>query len=146
MHTMKTIAQRIQGTALAVLLGSALFAQQDPQFTQYMFNMLPLNPAYAGVPKTLNVYLVDRYQWVGIPGAPNTLTFSLDVPTRNQKIGLGMYIYNDRLGPLSDYGVLGNYAYRVKAWEGTLSFGIQAGIVKRWINWDIIEMENMDDI
>ena len=55
MHTMNTIAQRIQGTALAVLLGSALFAQQDPQFTQYMFNMLPLNPSYAGSAERVSI-------------------------------------------------------------------------------------------
>ena len=131
-----------------LLLFGTLFAsgQKDALYYQYMFNHLILNPAYAGVQKTLNVYMVDRYQWVGIPGAPNTITFSLDVPTRNQKVGLGMYIFNDRLGPLSNYGILGNYAYRVKAWEGTLSFGLQAGIVNRWINWDIIEMDNMNDI
>jgi type IX secretion system PorP/SprF family membrane protein len=120
--------------------------QKDALYYQYMFNHFILNPAYSGVPGVMNMYMVDRYQWVGIPGAPNTIAFSIHTPIRNERVGVGGYIYADRLGPMGDYGVMANYAYRVKAMEGMLSFGIQFGVVKRWINWDLVDMEDLDDI
>ena len=129
-----------------LLLSFQAKSQKDALYYQYMFNHFILNPAYAGVPGVLNMYMVDRYQWVGIPGAPNTIAVSVHTPIKYEKVGIGMYIYADRLGPMGDYGVMGNYAYRVKAWDGILSFGVQFGVVKRWINWDLVEMEDLDDI
>lgn len=133
-------------TILVFLAAFSVYGQKDALYYQYMFNPVILNPAYAGVPQTLNMSVVDRYQWIGIPGAPKTLTVSAHGPLRNQKVGLGAYLYADVYGPISDYGFMGNYSYRVNFWDGKLSFGIQAGLVKRWINWDVIDMPDLDDI
>ena len=75
-----TKAKRWMGTALALLLGTALSAQQDPQFTQYMFNMLALNPAYAGSSDRVSIKALTRHQWVGFEGAPTTQTLTVHSP------------------------------------------------------------------
>lgn len=142
----KIFIRRLLPLLLFLAASVQVKGQKDALYYQYMFNHFILNPAYAGVPKTLDLYMVDRYQWVGIPGAPNTITASFHMPVRQERVGIGMYIYADRLGPLGDYGIMGNYAYRIKAWQGIISFGVQFGIVKRYINWDLVEMEDLDDI
>ena len=73
-------------------------AQQLPQFTQYMFNTISINPAYAGSRETLSVVGLHRSQWVGLEGAPTTQTLSVHTPLRNEKIGLGLSFINDELG------------------------------------------------
>ena len=103
-------------------------AQQDPLFSQYMFNKLLLNPAYAGSKEVLALDVLDRYQWVGIDDAPRTFTFAAHTALRNRKIGIGVYVYKDQLGPLNNQGIMGSYAYRIIMKKGILSFGIQAGV------------------
>ena len=88
---------------LILLVFSALtintsFAQQDPQYTQYMYNTMSVNPAYAGQREVLSVTGLHRTQWVGIDGAPQTQTLGIHAPLRNDKIGLGLSIVNDALG------------------------------------------------
>src|ERR1035437_2811485 len=89
------------------------YAQQDPQYSMYMFNQLALNPAYAGSKEVLSSALVYRNQWTGISGAPTTAMFSLQTPLKNKKIGLGMEIISDKLGPQNTSGILLSYAYRI---------------------------------
>jgi len=72
-------------------VGLSAFGQQDPLFTQYMFNKLVVNPAYAGSHEQLAIDLVNRNQWAGIDGAPNTFSFGAHLATLNRKIGLGLY-------------------------------------------------------
>jgi type IX secretion system PorP/SprF family membrane protein len=130
-------------TSLVFLLISfSAFAQQDPLFSQYMFNKLALNPAYAGSREILTIDLLDRYQWVGIEGAPRTFTVAAHMATRNNKVGLGVYAYRDALGPTINQGMMGTYAYRLLLGKGTLSLGLQAGI--KYFDFDWMQM-NVED-
>jgi type IX secretion system PorP/SprF family membrane protein len=129
--------------ALLLSAGTA-FAQQDALFSQYMFNKLIINPAYAGSRKVMTFDLVDRYQWAGIEGAPRTLTFSGHSPLRNPHVGLGFYVYSDNVGPSSDQGFMGTYAYRIMMAKGTLAFGLQVGFSHISIDWYKLKVEDPD--
>jgi type IX secretion system PorP/SprF family membrane protein len=103
-------------------------AQQAPQFTQFMFNNLIVNPAYAGADKVGTINFLNRSQWSGVDGAPSTLAFSAHMPTRN--IGLGISLVHDRIGVHKNIAVRTNYAYHIRLNENTtLSMGLQAGLI-----------------
>lgn len=130
-----------------LLLGGAqAFAQQDPLFTQYMFNKLVVNPAYAGSQEMTTIELLDRYQWVGIDGAPKTLTLSAHTVTNNNKVGLGVYVYRDEIGPTIDQGIMGTYAYRIQTSKGWFSMGIQGGIKYFDFDWNMINTQYPDEV
>jgi type IX secretion system PorP/SprF family membrane protein len=113
---------------LIVLLGTVTSAQQLPQFTQYMYNMISVNPAYAGSRETLNATILHRNQWAGLEGNPRTSTFSMHTPLRNERIGLGISYINDRLGFESTNYVYGDFSYSVPVSEEVkMSFGLKAG-------------------
>lgn len=103
-------------------------AQQDAMYSQYMFNTLAVNPAYAGSRDVISATALHRSQWIGIEGAPRTSTFSIDAPINNKKIGLGLQVFNDRLGITNTTGAFGVYAYRIRLNKGTLAFGVQGGV------------------
>jgi type IX secretion system PorP/SprF family membrane protein len=115
--------------AMGLMASNQSFGQQDPMYSQYMFNMLSVNPAYAGSRDVLSATMLYRRQWVGIQGAPNTISFSADMPIKNEKIGLGINLTDDRLGIMHN-SLLGiSYAYRIRLTSrGTLAFGLQAGV------------------
>ena len=102
-------------------------AQQEAMFTQYMFNGMAINPAYAGSHEALSATFLFRDQWTGLPGAPSTQTFSIHSPVRSAKIALGMQFIHDKLAVFDQYGVNGVYAYRIFTGKGTLSLGMQLG-------------------
>ncbi len=131
---------------LIIVLFTSLsgFAQQDVLYSQYMFNKLTINPGYAGSREVFSADLVYRYQWVGIEGAPKTLSLSIHSPLRNEHVGLGGYIYSDQIGPTIEQGVLATYAYRINLPKGKLSFGLQAGIKYNTIDWNMIRLEDPD--
>ncbi|TAE69913.1 MAG: type IX secretion system membrane protein PorP/SprF [Bacteroidetes bacterium] len=105
-----------------------LFAQQDPQFSQYMFNMLAVNPAYAGsIDNTLTVTGLGRIQWVNFAGAPNTQTISIHAPLMNNTVGVGGQIVADQIGISKTLAVIGTGAYRIKFRKGVLAMGLQGG-------------------
>lgn len=113
------------------------FAQQDPQYTQYMYNTMSVNPAYAGQREVLSVTGLHRTQWVGIDGAPQTQTLGIHAPLRNDKIGLGLSIVNDALGPVNEYYIDANFSYTIRLNESLtkLSFGAKAGIHGLTSDW-----------
>ena len=111
-----------------VLLSMHAQAQQRPVFSQYMFNMLALNPAYAGNQKQLSVTALMRNQWVNLEGAPKTQTITSHSNFRNKNIGLGMMLYNESIGVHSDIGAYFSYAYQIKFKTGMLSMGLQGGL------------------
>ena len=125
-----------------LIAGAGAYAQQNAMFSQYMFNKLVINPAYAGSREVLTFDLLNRYQWVGIEGAPRTLTFSGHAPLKNANMGLGFYAYSDVLGPSSDQGFMGTYAYRIKMNYGTLAFGLHAGFSHIAIDWNKLDMDD----
>ncbi|MEJ8804402.1 PorP/SprF family type IX secretion system membrane protein [Pontibacter sp. H249] len=115
---------------LLLLLVSAhvATAQQAPQYTQYIFNELVINPAYAGSKGILNINATHRSQWTGLEGAPTTQTLSMDGPTKKENIGWAGYLVNDRLGAQSTIGAYGNVSVRVNLSRYTkLAFGLSAG-------------------
>jgi type IX secretion system PorP/SprF family membrane protein len=103
-------------------------AQQDPMFTQYMHNPVSINPAYAGSRGTLNLVAMHRQQWVGIDGAPKTLTLSVNSPFVKYNIGLGLSLIYDEIGPVKQTGLYADYSYHLKLTERTkLAFGLKGG-------------------
>ncbi len=128
------------------ITGKLAIAQQDPQYSQYMFNQMVLNPAYAGSKDAINTAIFLRNQWTGIDGAPSTETMSIHAPTRKRKVGLGFAIVADQIGPKTSIGALGSYAYRVKIREGKLAFGIRAGVYQYVYNWNEINYKDQGDV
>ena len=126
---MRTTASRIKGTALALCLGTAALAQQDPQFTQYMFNLMALNPAYAGSAEQVSIRALSRHQWVGFEGAPTTQTISVHSPLPFESLCVGGLLMRDELGPVQQYTVMGDVAYRLFLGnDAKLAFGLQGGV------------------
>ena len=125
---MQRTAKRWMGSVFALFLGLALFAQQDPQFTQYMFNMLALNPAYAGSGDRLNIKALTRHQWVGFEGAPTTQTLTAHSPIVNESLCIGGTIMRDAHGPVTQYGFMADVAYRIFMGESKLAFGLKGGL------------------
>ena len=114
---------------LLLLSASGAFAQQLPQFTQYMFNTISINPAYAGSRETLSIVGLHRSQWVGLEGGPETQTLSVHAPLRNEKMGVGISFINDKLGYENFSYVYGDYSYTINTSETTkLAFGVKAGL------------------
>jgi type IX secretion system PorP/SprF family membrane protein len=114
--------------ALAVV-PDAVRAQQDPQFTQYMFNQLAINPAYAGSAERVSLKGLSRHQWVGFEGAPTTQTLTAHSPFLMESLGLGGTIMRDEYGPVTQYGFMVDVAYRLFLSRNTkLAFGIKGGM------------------
>ncbi len=135
---------RIAGFTLYLLIGMSFYgiSQQDPVFTQYMNNILTIQPAYAGISGSLNVTGISRAQWVGFEGAPNTNSLTISGPMRRYNVGLGLSIVNDKWGPIRQNGVYVDYAYHVKLRQDQfLSFGVKGGfnisqayLTDLWVN------------
>ena len=110
-----------------MLTSYAGFAQQDAQYTQYMYNTININPAYAGSRGVMSVFGLHRTQWVGLDGAPTTNTFSLNTPISNSNLGVGFSLVNDRIGPTSDNTISADISYTIPMNEVyKLSFGVKA--------------------
>lgn len=115
---------------ILILLGTfSSKAQQDPQYTQYMYNTQVVNPAYAGNREALSFGLLYRTQWVNFgDGAPNTGTFTVNSPIANN-MGLGLSVVNDRIGPAIETNFNIDYSYSINTSEtAKLSFGLKAGL------------------
>ena len=105
-----------------------LAAQQEAMYSQYMFNTLAVNPAYAGSRNLVSATGLLRSQWTGIQGAPKTSTFTVDAPVNSKRMGLGLQLFSDKIGITSTAGAFASYAYRIRMDKGSLSFGLQGGI------------------
>lgn len=115
--------------ASVIYFSTNILAQQDPMLSQYMFNGLYLNPAYAGSHDYWTSTLTYRNQWVGMDGAPETAIAAVDGPIKGNNMGLGALLYHDRIGVTRQNAVVLNYAYQIKINKTTkLALGINAGI------------------
>lgn len=104
-----------------------LYSQQDSQYTQYMYNTVNINPAYAGSRGVMSIFGLYRNQWVGLDGAPVTSTASLNTPIGNSNVGLGLSFINDRIGPSDETSISADVSYSVPTSENwKLSFGLKA--------------------
>ncbi len=121
-------------------------AQQDPQYTDYMFNPLTVNSAYAGSRGHLAINALHRTQWVGIDGAPTTQSLSIDTPM-GKNVGLGLAIINDKLGPSDEFYVDANFSYTIKLNEDRkLSFGLKGGGRFLNIDWSKGNSQNPENV
>lgn len=119
--------KRIFTAALVLLMVCQSEAQQDPHYTQYMYNMNVMNPAYAGSKDNLAVGLLYRMQWVDIEGAPNTGTLSVHSPVGNN-VGLGLSAITDKIGPVEENNLYADFSYTLNlGGEHRLAFGLKAG-------------------
>lgn len=133
---------------LIILLSVGLvdaFAQQDPQYSLYMFNPLGVNPGYAGSREVLSAVLIHRSQWVGLDGAPETQVLSINSPLKNKKMGLGLQIVNDKIGPRNNQYLSATYAYRLKIGSGKLAFGLRGGVINYNYDWGKIDYRDQED-
>ncbi|MDP3946394.1 MAG: type IX secretion system membrane protein PorP/SprF [Lutibacter sp.] len=116
----------ILGT-LAILSINFIYSQQDPQYTQYMYNMQIVNPAYAGSEGTLNIGLLHRTQWVGLDGAPKTTVAAINAPIK-KNIGMGLSVFADEIGPVKEQNVFVDVSYTIQTSDyGNLAFGLKGG-------------------
>ncbi len=124
---------------ISVILLTVVFpsiAQQKVQFTQYMFNGLVINPAYAGADEALNLTFIQRKQWANVEHSPTTQSLSAHTLFKKKNMGLGFTLINDKIGVHKNLNVLSNYAYHLRlSKESFLSLGIQAGIHSRKSNY-----------
>lgn len=107
--------------------GLASYAQQDAQFTQYMYNTININPAYAGSRGAMSIFGLHRTQWVGLDGAPVTNALSLNTPISNSNLGVGLSFLSDQIGPTNESTISADFSYTVQTSETyQLSFGLKA--------------------
>ncbi len=114
---------------LIVILGvQSVEAQQLPQFSQYMYNTIAVNPAYAGSRGAMSIVGINRNQWVGFDGGPQTQTLSIHSPLRNEKIGLGLSLINDEVGAENVTYLYSDFSYTINANDDVkIAFGLKAG-------------------
>ncbi|MFY0481825.1 type IX secretion system membrane protein PorP/SprF [Flavobacterium sp. PLA-1-15] len=109
-----------------MLISGGAFAQQDSQFTQYMYNPVNFNPAYAGSREVMSVFAMHRTQWVGLDGAPVTNTVSVHTPIENRSVGIGASFVNDRIGPSDENTISIDVSYTVPTSDYyKLAFGLK---------------------
>ena len=118
-----------------IILSSKGYGQQDAQYTQFMFNKIAFNPAYAGSQDAPCFAGIYRTQWVNLEGAPTSQNFSFHAPVFNKKVGLGLNLHHDKIGPTQSWYYSMMYAYRIKMKKGNLSIGMQALIRDYQVNW-----------
>lgn len=127
------------------LIATQMYGQQDPQYTQYMYNMNVINPAYAGSRENLSFGLLYRTQWTGIDGAPETGTFFGHLPV-SEKVGIGLSVISDQIGPVKETNAYADFSYTLKL-GGTnrLAFGLKAGATFHDIGLGSIDLIDPSD-
>ena len=122
-------------------------AQQEPQYTQYMYNTMSINPGYTGSAGTLEAILMHRSQWVGVDGAPQTQSFNIHTPIADEKMGLGLTAANDNLGPSNQVSLEGNFSYTIMTGYNTkIAFGVKAGARMLNIDWSKGRFYDANDV
>ncbi len=129
---------------LLACFSTALFAQQEEQYTQFMHYKLGLNPAYAGKDGAPSLSALVRSQWLGIDGAPQTQLITFNTPLMNNRAGVGATVTRQTIGVTENYTVDGNYAYHLRLGRGYLGIGIQASV--RLMRVDFAELTGTQPI
>jgi type IX secretion system PorP/SprF family membrane protein len=122
-----SMKKQLTSLLAALLFALNIQAQQDPMYSMYMFNMMAINPAYAGTNDHVVATGLFRRQWLNFPGSPQTATFTAHAPMKNEKVGLGISFINDRLGDMSTNAAMAAYSYHLRFRKSRLSLGLQAG-------------------
>ena len=123
--------------------GVISYAQQDAQFTQYMYNTINVNPAYAGSRGALSIFALHRTQWVGLDGAPVTNAVSVNTPINGSNLGLGVSLINDKIGPTNENTFSADLSYTIPTSETfKLSFGVKG--TANLFNLDVTKLNPID--
>ncbi len=131
---------------LLFVFAPGLQAQQDPMFTKYVFNSLIFNPAVAGSNEHLTLNLIHRQQWLGFEGAPSTQSLSAHSPLRNERVGIGFSLVNDKAGAAGTFDLSTAYSYRFRLNKNLqLSAGLQASVTNWRGNWSSLLLEQSGD-
>lgn len=131
---------------ILILLPASIVGQLVPVTNQYILNPLTINPACAGNRGALNIATFYRRQWVGIEGAPQTMTMALDAPFFNSKLGAGLIIINDKIGVTKETQYMSSYSYKISMGQGILSLGLGAGLMTTNTAWsDLVVIDPGDD-
>jgi type IX secretion system PorP/SprF family membrane protein len=129
--------------AVFLLVSVTSYAQQDSQFTQYMYNTININPAYAGSRESMNVFILHRTQWVGLDGAPVTNMASINTPINGSNVGIGVSIINDKIGPSDENNIAVDLSYSINtSRDFKLSFGLKA--TANLLNVDFTRLNRYD--
>lgn len=140
---MKKLILLIAGSFL--LLSRPASAQQDAQYSQYMFNGIYINPAYAGYKEVLNVHSFYRSQWTGITGAPRSMSLAVDAIANSGNVGLALQVASDKLGAQTNLSIYGNYSYRIRMNDdgsSRLALGLGVGMVQLGIDGSMLNPNN----
>jgi len=132
-------------TLLSLIIMSWSMAQQYPVFTQYYFNELVINPAYAGNHVQLSLTAMYRNQWVNFPGAPKTFSISGHTALMKNKVGVGLMVNHDEIGSYKNEHIYASYAYKIHFPNATLSMGLQAGINLLGADYSKLDLQNPGD-
>lgn len=120
--------KKIISTLIIVFVCLTINAQQSPMYTHYMYNTLVINPGYAGSRDALTITGLHRSQWVDFKGAPITQTITMHTPLRNEHIGIGLSVMNDRIGPTNNTSIVADFAYIMNLnKKSKLSLGLSGG-------------------
>lgn len=131
--------KKIFWVLIVSLVAVSTYAQQDSQFTNYMYNTVNINPAYAGSREVISVFGLHRNQWVGLDGAPTTNTLAIHSPLKNENLGLGMSVVNDRIGPSDETSISVDFSYSFPVSVSyRLAFGIKA--TSNFLNVDFTKL------
>ncbi|WP_035656404.1 PorP/SprF family type IX secretion system membrane protein [Flavobacterium enshiense] len=133
-------------TLVLGLIGMMGYAQQDSQYTQYMYNTITINPAYAGSREVLSIFGLYRAQWVGLDGAPTTAAFSVNSPISDSSFGIGLSVVNDKIGPATETNISADLSYFIQMSENyKLAFGLKGTANLFNIDVNKLTIENPDD-
>jgi len=137
---------KIKLLIILLLLSVSIRAQQDAQFTNYMYNTINVNPAYAGSRHSMSVFALHRTQWVGLDGAPVTNTASIHTPINNSKVGMGVSIINDRIGPSEETNFAVDLSYTIDTSEDfKLAFGVKASANLMNVDFTKLNLYDVND-
>ncbi len=133
--------RRIIVIAVLILQAGSVSAQQNALFSQYMFNTLAINPAYAGSRNVVAASALYRNQWVGMDGAPKTGTFTVDAPFANEHVGLGVQLLSDKIGITTTNGAILSAAFRIPMTSASLAFGLEGSVSGYRANFTDVELD-----
>ena len=123
----------------------SVFAQQDAQYTNYMYNTININPAYAGSRGVMSIFGLHRNQWIGLDGAPVTNVASINTPIENSNLGIGVSFVNDRIGASDETTISADISYTIQtSWNYKLSFGLKG--TANLLNVDYTKLSRYDVI
>ncbi|MEM9648300.1 MAG: type IX secretion system membrane protein PorP/SprF [Bacteroidota bacterium] len=136
-------------TVFGMGLNQTVCGQQNPQYTQYMYNTQVVNPAYASSSETLSIGILGRSQWVSLEGAPQTGTLTVNLPVGlYDNMGIGMSLVYDQIGPATESNVVVDFAYALYLSRNSLSklsFGIKGGIDYLDVNFEKLNIYDLND-